>query len=75
MEPPVVPSFIEALQAAEADAVRVPAYLTSLGLPGPDCCTVEAQLLQQGCFDAIAFSSTAEVGPIRRVWGQLWAGA
>lgn len=66
VEPPVVPRFIEALQAAGATAVRVPAYLTTLGLPGPECCTAEAQLLQQGHVDAIAFSSTAEVG--RECW-------
>jgi uroporphyrinogen-III synthase len=52
---------MEALAAAGAAAVRVPAYLTKLGLPGPECCAAEAQLLQQGHVDAIAFSSTAEV--------------
>lgn len=61
MEPPVVPRFIQALEAAGAAATRVPAYLTTLGLPGPECCTAEAQLLQQGHIHAIAFSSTAEV--------------
>lgn len=61
VEPPVVPRFLEALTAAGADAVRVPAYLTALGLPGPESCQPEAQLLQQGSIDAIAFSSTAEV--------------
>jgi hypothetical protein len=60
-EPSVVPRFIEALEAAGAAAVRVPAYLTTLGLPGLECCAAEAQLLQQGRIDAIAFSSTAEV--------------
>jgi uroporphyrinogen-III synthase len=53
---------MDALAAAGAAAVRVPAYLTSLGLPSPECCAKEAVLLQQGHFDAIAFSSTAEVG-------------
>lgn len=62
VEPPIVPRFMDALAAAGGDAVRVPAYLTSLGLPGPECCAKEAALLQQGYFDAIAFSSTAEVG-------------
>ncbi|WIA22644.1 hypothetical protein OEZ86_009619 [Tetradesmus obliquus] len=60
VEPPIVPRFMDALAAAGADALRVPAYLTSLGLPGPECCAKEAALLQQGYFDAIAFSSTAE---------------
>lgn len=62
MEPPVVPRFIEALTAAGAAAVRVPAYLTTPGLAGPECCTAEAGLLQAGHIHAIAFSSTAEVG-------------
>jgi uroporphyrinogen-III synthase len=61
VEPPVVPRFLEALEAAGAAAVRVPAYLTTIGLPGPQCCVAEASLLQQGAIDAIAFSSTAEV--------------
>lgn len=61
VEPPVVPRFIAALEAAGAAATRVPAYLTTLGLPGPQYCSVEAQLLQQGHIDAVAFSSTAEV--------------
>lgn len=61
VEPPVVPRFLEALQAAGAAAVRVPAYLTALGLPGPECCGPEAQLLHNGLIDAVAFSSTAEV--------------
>lgn len=61
IEPPVVPRFLDALAAAGAAAVRVPAYLTTLGLPGPDHCRREAELLQQGYFDAVAFSSTAEV--------------
>jgi hypothetical protein len=53
---------MDALAAAGAAAVRVPAYLTSVGLPSPECSAKEAALLQQGHFDAIAFSSTAEVG-------------
>jgi hypothetical protein len=61
VEPPIVPRFMDALAAAGADAVRVPAYLTSVGLPSPECCAKEAALLQEGYFDAIAFSSTAEV--------------
>ncbi|KAF6261973.1 Uroporphyrinogen-III synthase HemD-domain-containing protein [Scenedesmus sp. NREL 46B-D3] len=60
VEPPVVPRFMDALTAAGAAAVRVPAYLTSVGLPSPECCAQEAALLQAGHFDAIAFSSTAE---------------
>lgn len=63
MEPPVVPRFIQALEAAGAAATRVPAYLTTLGLPGPECCAAEVQLLEQGHIHAIAFSSTAEVRP------------
>jgi hypothetical protein len=62
VEPAVVPRFIDAMTAAGAAAVRVPAYLTTPGLAGPGCCTAEAGLLQAGHIDAIAFSSTAEVG-------------
>jgi uroporphyrinogen-III synthase len=62
VEPPVVPRFIGALTAAGAAAVRVPAYLTTPGLDGPERCTAEAGLLHAGHIHAIAFSSTAEVG-------------
>lgn len=65
VEPPVVPRFIEALAAAGASAVRVPAYLTTLGLPGSQCCIAEFKLLKDGHIDAIAFSSTAEVSVCR----------
>eukprot|EP00775_Hariotina_reticulata_P009061 gene9061-9231_t len=60
IEPPVVPRFLAALERAGALPSRVPAYTTTVGLPSADCCSMEAQLLQDGHFDAIAFSSTAE---------------
>lgn len=61
VEPPIVPRFMNALVAAGAEAARVPAYVTTLGLSGPQACQLEADLLNQGYFDAITFSSTAEV--------------
>lgn len=61
VEPPVVPRFLDALRAAGAQPVRVPAYLTSPGLPGPQWCAREAALLQEGHYDAVAFTSSAEV--------------
>jgi hypothetical protein len=60
-EPAVVPRFLQALTAAGAAPERVPAYDTRPGLVGPAACVAEATLLVQGYFDAIAFSSTAEV--------------
>eukprot|EP00879_Flechtneria_rotunda_P033499 GHRR01037111.1.p1 GENE.GHRR01037111.1~~GHRR01037111.1.p1 ORF type:complete len:233 (+),score=82.37 GHRR01037111.1:216-914(+) len=69
VEPPVVPRFLEGLQAAGAEAVRVPAYITTVGLPGPEACAKEAQLLQQGFFDAIAFSSAAEAQGLCHLMG------
>jgi hypothetical protein len=46
-----------------ADAARVPAYLTTPGLPGDrglDACAAERGMLEAGDIDAIVFSSTAE---------------
>ncbi|KAK9830107.1 hypothetical protein WJX72_009827 [[Myrmecia] bisecta] len=59
MEPPVVPQFLAALQAIGADAVRVDAYLTTLGCE-PTAGVAEKRMLAQGDVAAIAFSSTAE---------------
>ena len=73
-EPPVVPRFLAALEAAGAAAVRVDAYETGLGAT-PAGCAPERALLEGGAVDAIAFTSTAEVGRggvgggWRRVWG------
>lgn len=63
-EPPVVPRFIAGLQQLGATAHRVPAYQTTLGLSGPEAARTEWQLLQSGYYDAIAFSSTAEVSAV-----------
>eukprot|EP00884_Botryococcus_braunii_P012457 jgi/Botrbrau1/21211/Bobra.39_2s0012.1 len=58
-EPPIVPRFLEALQAAGAQAVRVSAYETTTGAT-PQEAQEERGMLQAGHFDAVAFSSTAE---------------
>lgn len=68
VEPPVVPKFLEALQAAGAEAVRLDVYQTS---PGSDqaACVVERQLLRSGGIHAIAFSSTAEAQGLTQIMG------
>jgi uroporphyrinogen-III synthase len=59
VEPAVVPRFIAALQAAGAEAVRIPAYTTT-SLAGRVDCSSELTLLLEGRVHAVAFSSTAE---------------
>lgn len=59
-----MPRFISALERAGALPTRVPAYLTTPGLPGQaglDACAAERELLFGGHIAAIVFSSTAEV--------------
>ncbi|CAD7698649.1 unnamed protein product [Ostreobium quekettii] len=60
-EPQVVPRFLKALEDAGASPVRVDAYVTQAGCDPSDC-SHEGELLRKGAIDAIAFSSTAEVG-------------
>ena len=60
----MVPRFIAGLSAIGADPTRVPAYLTTPGLPGQsglDAAAAERALLEGGHISAIIFSSTAEV--------------
>ncbi|PNH12852.1 hypothetical protein TSOC_000191 [Tetrabaena socialis] len=59
VEPPVVPRFLQALEDAGAEAVRLPAYRTTLGC-SPAGCEAERAALQAGAVSAVAFSSTAE---------------
>ncbi|KXZ55554.1 hypothetical protein GPECTOR_2g1103 [Gonium pectorale] len=59
VEPPVVPRFLQALHDAGSEAVRLPAYLTTLGCR-PEDCEAERWALLEGHVHAIAFSSTAE---------------
>ncbi|KAI8476767.1 MAG: tetrapyrrole biosynthesis, uroporphyrinogen III synthase [Monoraphidium minutum] len=71
-EPPVVPRFMAALEAAGAAPTRVPAYLTTPGLPGQAglaACAAERALLREGGIHAIVFSSTAEAQGLCRLMG------
>ncbi|KAL0033567.1 hypothetical protein WJX79_003970 [Trebouxia sp. C0005] len=66
VEPPVVPRFLEALQAAGAEAVRLDVYQTAPG-SNQAACAVERQLLRSGGIHAIAFSSTAEAQGLTQI--------
>lgn len=60
----MVPRFMAGLERIGAAATRVPAYLTTPGLPGAAglaACAAERRLLEEGEVHAIVFSSTAEV--------------
>jgi len=60
-----VPRFMAGLQRIGAAPTRVPAYLTTPGLPGKsglEACAAERRMLEEGEVAAIIFSSTAEVG-------------
>ena len=61
VEPKVVPRFLSALEEAGARFERVHAYETAAGADSSTC-TLEREALATGQVDAIAFSSTAEVG-------------
>ncbi|GLC70787.1 hypothetical protein PLESTF_001033200 [Pleodorina starrii] len=68
VEPPVVPRFLQALQDAGAQALRLPAYLTTLGC-SPAECSLERAALQGGQVAAVAFSSTAEAQGLLQLMG------
>ncbi|GBF89716.1 uroporphyrinogen-III synthase [Raphidocelis subcapitata] len=72
VEPPVVPRFIAGLERIGAVPTRVPAYLTTPGLPGPsglEACAHERAALEGGHIAAIIFSSTAEAQGLCRLMG------
>ena len=54
-----MPRFVAALEAAGAEATRVPAYVTRAGVSADDI-AAEAALMRGGCVDSILFTSTAE---------------
>ncbi|GLI68077.1 hypothetical protein VaNZ11_012408, partial [Volvox africanus] len=68
VEPPVVPRFLQALQDAGAESLRLPAYLTTLGC-SPEEVSLERRALQEGLVAAVAFSSTAEAQGLLQVMG------
>lgn len=71
-EPPVVPRFMAGLERIGADAVRVPAYLTTAGLPGAaglEAAAAERDLFETGRVAAVVFSSTAEAQGLCRLMG------
>lgn len=67
-EPPIIPKFLSALQAAGAVPCAVPAYLTTLSTL-PHNCEAERRLLSEGHISAIAFTSTAEAQGLARLLG------
>ncbi|KAL3147544.1 hypothetical protein ABBQ38_014597 [Trebouxia sp. C0009 RCD-2024] len=68
LEPPVVPRFLKALEAAGAEATRLEVYQTASG-SDPEACKPEKQLLLDGSIHAIAFTSTAEAQGLSRLMG------
>ncbi len=64
----MVPRFIAALEAAGAQAVRAPAYVTS-SLAGRHACEAEVLLLERGAVAAVALSSTAEAQGLAAMLG------
>ncbi|BDA45398.1 hypothetical protein COCOBI_07-1850 [Coccomyxa sp. Obi] len=67
-EPPIVPRFLAALQAAGAHAIRVDAYETRPGATQEQC-AAERQLLAEGHIYAVAFTSTAEAEGLQQIMG------
>ncbi|EFJ39071.1 hypothetical protein VOLCADRAFT_108778 [Volvox carteri f. nagariensis] len=74
VEPPVVPRFLRALEDAGCTAVRLPAYLTTLGC-SPGDVSLERRALGEGGVAAVAFSSTAEASVSAQGLLQLMGGA
>ncbi|CAG9466575.1 unnamed protein product [Pedinophyceae sp. YPF-701] len=72
-EPPVVPRFMAALEAAGVHAHRVPAYETVLADAGD--CAVELRMLEEGDVAAVVFTSTAEAQGLAAHFGGAAAAA